>query len=154
METLAAVALAGNVVQFLDFGGKLIDGALELRGSKDGATSTTVVLEAATKSLRYMCDELTRSEFDMSRKIMTGSMVDLVPLAKSCRTLSEEFLAFLDTMKVKHGSKGWDSVRQSWKNHFKEKKLQRYRTELESYRAQITSVLTLILTSVLSIFPD
>ena len=146
METLAAVGLAGNVVQFLDFGGKLIDGALELRGSKEGANSTTVVLEAATKSLQHMCDELTRSEHDISRKTMTGSMIDLVPLAKSCRILSDEFLAFLDTMKMKHGSKGWDIVRQSWKNHFKEKKLQRYQTEIESYRAQITSVLTLILT--------
>jgi Fibronectin type III-like domain len=51
METLAIVGLIGNVVQFVDFSGKLIAKSTELYRSSEGALAENIDVETATNHL-------------------------------------------------------------------------------------------------------
>ncbi|KAH6708897.1 hypothetical protein BKA61DRAFT_557727 [Leptodontidium sp. MPI-SDFR-AT-0119] len=51
MEALAALGLAGNVVQFVDFVSKLISAGVEIAGSVEGATERTLEIEKVYNSL-------------------------------------------------------------------------------------------------------
>ena len=134
MEALAALGLAGNVLQFLDFGGALIKGTLECYQKADGATSVNAVLESITKDLTQLCA-------GMNATItcnVNETDAALVQLSKMCQSLGQEFLSKLADLKVKGRRKGWQSLRQALRAAWKAKEIQRYERQLETYRSQIT----------------
>ena len=58
MEALAAIGLVGNIVQFVDFSGRLIAESIELYHSYDGALAENVDIETATKHLAVLIKKL------------------------------------------------------------------------------------------------
>src|SRR6266566_2274950 len=51
MDILVAIGLAGNIIQFVDFGGKLISKTAEIYKSSTGALVENVDIETATNNL-------------------------------------------------------------------------------------------------------
>ena len=67
MDPLAALSLAGNIIQFVDFGGRLLGGAGEIYRSADGSLKVHDELELVATDLReqvagcgVQCLEMTR----------------------------------------------------------------------------------------------
>ena len=58
MDPFSALGLASNVVQFMEFGTKLISASLELYNSKDGTSSPNSELGIITKDLTGICSGL------------------------------------------------------------------------------------------------
>lgn len=58
MEALAAIGLVRNIVQFVDFSGKLISKSIQLHHSYDGALIENVDTENAAKHLMVLTDLL------------------------------------------------------------------------------------------------
>ncbi|KAL8718367.1 MAG: hypothetical protein Q9225_004484 [Loekoesia sp. 1 TL-2023] len=145
MESFAVLGLAANILQFLDFSGKLISGTLELYHAVDGATSSNLVLENISKDLVQLCAGLLPTAPCSNRLAKSEPEAALLPLSESCRTLGQEFLAVLDDLKVKSHRKGWQSVRQALRGAWKARDVHRYEKQLGFYRSQIATRLLTIL---------
>ncbi|OCK91199.1 uncharacterized protein K441DRAFT_679700 [Cenococcum geophilum 1.58] len=94
METLAIIGLVGNIVQFIDFSGKLISKSTKLHRSSEGALAENIDTETATNHLVLLNSKL------RTTATATGDSA-LESLCKSCGTAADELLAALEKVKVK-----------------------------------------------------
>ena len=146
MEPLATIGLAGNIVQFLDLGRRLVSGAVELYNASDGATSSNRVLDETSTDLHRLCRGLEQGAKNFRGHLGTESEAALLPLVKSCSALGEELKRVLEELKVKGGNKGWKSARVALKTAWKAKDIGQYEKKLDLYRSQIATCLLTILT--------
>lgn len=146
------LGLASNIVQFLEFGGRLISSTFELYGAAEGALSSNRALEEVSTDLKQLCDGMLPSVPSSNVPAMTESEAALLPLSRSCRALGQDFLVVLEDLKVKGNRKRWQSVRQALRTAWKAKDIQRYERQLGSYRSQIAVRLLAILGYVHEIF--
>ena len=58
MEVIAAIGLAGNIIQFVDFGGILISKTTEIQKSGTGALAGNINIEAVTNNLAILRTKL------------------------------------------------------------------------------------------------
>ena len=103
LESLAALSLAGNIVQFVDFGCRLFSKSRELYGSSDGVLAENAELENIANSLTAMSKGLTvRSSQTQPESI---DYTNLKALAKDCENIATELLEALRELKVKEPRK-------------------------------------------------
>ena len=98
MEAIAAISLAGTIVQFIDVGSKLIIGAAEIRESTSGMSREMERLETAARRMRALSTKYDTSTPD------TGHSDDartLKQLAQECCELSERILRLVQSMAPK-----------------------------------------------------
>ncbi|KAL8916423.1 MAG: hypothetical protein Q9208_008524 [Pyrenodesmia sp. 3 TL-2023] len=145
MEVLAVLGLASNIVQFLDFSGRLVSSTLELYEATEGALSSNSVLEEISTDLKELCDGLLPSGASGIGPTRTKSEAALLSLSQSCRAMGQKFLLVLEDLKVKGKGKGWQSARQALRTAWKAKEIQRYERQLGEYRSQIAVHLLAIL---------
>jgi hypothetical protein len=100
MDPFSDLGLASNIVQFLNFGGNLLCGSLELYRSVDGTSSTDQVSEAITNDLTALCAEIVRAGRDLNENTASESELSLLSLASSCNELGKGFLLALKSLKV------------------------------------------------------
>lgn len=105
METLAAVGLVGNIVQFVDFSEKLISKSAQLRKSDKDALPENADIETVTNHLVLLSNRL--------KDPATSTGDELQKLCTSCRAVAEELLAALDKVKVKGEQGKWKSIRKT-----------------------------------------
>ena len=119
MDPLTAVSLAGTIVQFVDFGSKLLTNAQELYRSTAGTLTTNQELELVTADLHSLVVKL-RQSFHV-----TGDTLPLTrkeqeeqetfqKICNEATKVAAELLERLDRLKVK-GSRHrkWESFRQA-----------------------------------------
>ncbi|KAG8528462.1 uncharacterized protein KY384_007380 [Bacidia gigantensis] len=82
MEPLAAIGLAANVVQFLDFARGLVSEAFEIYQAVDGATSSNALLERVTEDLIQICNGLDSTAHERDGGFSNKAEAQLVPLVK------------------------------------------------------------------------
>ena len=82
MDPFTAIGLAASIVQFLEFGRKLVSGAVEIYRNVDGATSSNILLEQITTDLHDLCNELDLALRGKATHLVVHSEVQLVPLLK------------------------------------------------------------------------
>ena len=113
LDPLTAVSLASCVVQFTDFGIKLVTSGIKLYYSVDGLDTERSDLEYRTTNLRRLADQVVvpRGQFDDSSS-MTDDERELVDLATRCQSIATELLMILDGLRVKKpvgASRKWES---------------------------------------------
>ncbi|KAI9777342.1 MAG: hypothetical protein M1839_008950 [Geoglossum umbratile] len=106
MEVLAAIGLAGNIIQFVDFSGKLISKTAEIHKSGTGALAENINIEAATNDLALLSTKLHDSA-------NSAGDTALQELCQSCNTIATELLTVLDSVKVHGGQHKWKSFRKA-----------------------------------------
>ena len=106
MEALAAIGLVGNIVQFVDFSGKLISKSAQLYYSYDGALQENIDIENAAKHLLLLNKKLK----DDAVTVGDGA---LQTLCLSCREAAINLLEALDKVKVKDKQQKWESIRKA-----------------------------------------
>jgi hypothetical protein len=94
MDPLTIIGLVGNIIQLVDFSGKLIPKSTELYQSGEGALAENINTETATNHLVLLNSKLKNAAST------TGDSA-LERLCKSCGTAADELLAALDNVKVK-----------------------------------------------------
>ena len=137
MDPLSALGLASNIAQFLQFGGSLISGSIDLYKSTDGFSSAHNELQYLTEDLAKVCGELTAPESRIHGTRSTELEFTLIPLAHPCKALGDEFMAMLKSLKVDPRCKKFDSVRQALRKLWKKAQIQDYRERLEEFRSQM-----------------
>ncbi|KAI9862929.1 MAG: hypothetical protein M1813_004102 [Trichoglossum hirsutum] len=130
MEVLAAVGLAGNIIQFIDFGGRLISKTVEIQKSGTGALAENINIEAATNDLTLLS-----TKFHDSAN--STSDTALRELCQSCNATAVELLTVLDSVKAHGGQNKWKSFRKALRSVWSkediallEQRLARFRDEL------------------------
>ncbi|CAF9936018.1 MAG: hypothetical protein ALECFALPRED_006660 [Alectoria fallacina] len=102
LDPLTAISLASSVVQFTDFGIKLVTGTIELYVSADGANKERSNFELKITQVRNLADQvlypLEHNDYDgppsRDEKVLRE-------LATSCKEIASDLLSVLDNLKVK-----------------------------------------------------
>lgn len=137
METLAAVSLAGNIVNFLDFGLKVVSKGREIYRASDGALSENNDLEVVTRDLLVL---QTRMERSLTSTTLAYDLnqpdEDLVQLLESSNELARRLLERLNMAKALGRFKRWKSLRQAIKSVSSKTEVDDIASRLTAYRAQ------------------
>jgi hypothetical protein len=132
MEALAIVGLVGNIVQFVDFSGKLISKSTELYRSSEGALAENIDTETVTNHLVLLNSKL------KDAATATGDSA-LENLCKSCNTAAEKLLAALDKIKVKGEQRKWKSARKALKSVWSKEEIGELERRLSKLREELNS---------------
>lgn len=125
MDPLTALSLAGTIVQFVDFGCRLLAEGKELYRSTTGILTVNEELELATTDLRALIDKVQKS---FKRSSSSGSHTKenqedhqrFESLCREAATVAEELIVRLEKLKVKNSkNRQWQSLKQvirgAWK---------------------------------------
>ncbi|KAF4637877.1 hypothetical protein G7Y89_g222 [Cudoniella acicularis] len=142
MDPISALSLASNVIQFVDFGCKLISHSRQLYKSIDGALSDKVLVEFLALDLDSLTTNLHKSLREnqpVDAKGYTEEYSDddlaLDDLCRRCHFIVKKLISRLDRLKVQGSSshRNWESfkkaLRASWS-----------REEMDSLAAQLNDV--------------
>jgi hypothetical protein len=145
MAELAAIGLAGNIVQFVDFGLKLSRDFKDLYQSAEGGKAKHLELEDVTTDLESLCQKLQEST-----SLAPQDDEELRDLARGCAKLARELLAMLEKVKVnKERNPKLATFKQALKNIWKDKDISDLEQRLGRYREQLNQRLIYILRCVL-----
>ena len=133
METLAIIGLVSNIVQFVDFSGKLISKSVQLYRSTEGALAENIDIETTTNHLILLNNKLKGDATTTNDGVLES-------LCKSCGTVADELLAALENVKVQGKQRKWESIRKALRTVWSrgdieelERRLARFREELNLY---------------------
>jgi hypothetical protein len=93
LDPMTALSLAGNVIQFVDFGIEVLSATGSLYGSVGGALDFNEELELVTTDLAAVCQL-------MGGRSATTSERALRDLCKGCNDVANELLTQLNKLKV------------------------------------------------------
>jgi len=143
-EALAAVGLVGNIVQFVDFGTKLLSTGRALFHSPEGALQENVDLEKITASIRSVTQDIANSTISIHEP-------ELRKLAGTCVTLAEELLALLSRLKIDSTkNRQLEVIRKSFKSLRFRRTVNEINERLWKVRDQVCMQLTYLLRQVSS----
>lgn len=137
MEALTAVGLAGNIVQFIDFGCGLFNQASSIYHSQSGATKGAQDLQTITESLLSLSSNLEKSLENQNQHDHIDGQQRLKLLAKSCRDTAKELVITLQSIRAKKAGSKWHSFRASLAGLMKETEINSLEKRLNDYRLQI-----------------
>lgn len=139
MDPVAAIGLAGNIVQFLDFSCKLLSGAKGLYNSTTGASDENKVLETVSNDLRLLNDDLTAPSAH-------GAIPDSIrSLACQCKDVAIQLIEVLDDIKVKGTHRKWSSFVQALRGVWKKEQIEGLSKQLDRLRSEIQIRLQLMM---------
>lgn len=151
MDPLTALSLAGTIVQFVDFGSKLLRDARGLYRSSSGALTANEELELVTADLRALIVKLRQSEtdYDIPGPLAKDKHDDQLSFDKLCAgalSTAQELLGRLEELKVKgiRGSK-WDAFQKAVKGLWTRKEVIELVERLERYKGALNSRILLSL---------
>lgn len=100
LDPLTAISLASSVVQFTDFGIKLITGSFKLYKTSNGVSADNADLETAIDQVRNLAARVILP-FDKTGEPMSGDEKELRELVKSCDVTASDLLSVLHDLRVK-----------------------------------------------------
>jgi hypothetical protein len=131
MEALVALGLVGNIVQFVDFSGKLISMSIQLYHSYDGTSVENVDVETATKHLMVLSEKLKDGATTAGDKALQS-------LCHSCQNAATDLLAALNKVKVKDRQQRWESVRKALRSVWSEKEIKGLEDRLAKFKEDLS----------------
>lgn len=147
VDPFSALGVAGNIVQFLDFGSKLVSKGKEIYSSADGSSITNVELEIISQDLHEITDSLASTPPSNLSQIYNLGDDEMRRLATSCKAVAEQLLGVVRDLKVDENCKHrrWKSFRQALKSVWKDSDIQSLQDRLDGFRGQLTIRLITIL---------
>lgn len=144
MDPLTALSLAGTVVQFVDFGSKLISASKELYAKTELDVHGQAAL-AANDILNYTI-KLRRTLNEPGTATLTEDDLALESICKGCDDLAHDLLERLNNLKVpppkankKELTRVWPTLSAAFQSIWTKQELLDIQTRLKDYRDQIDS---------------
>ena len=116
LDPLTAISLASAVVQFTDFGIKLVSGSIELYHSASGLNAERSNLELKIAHLRKFTDEILSSFEHKNEGPPSEDEKELRQLANDSKFTALHLLSVLDDLKVKRPAgpgRKWESFKKA-----------------------------------------
>lgn len=139
MEAVAAIALAGNVLQFLEAGGKLSIRAFEIlrHGVPGGGRSDLDDLRQISQSFKHQLEQLRGDNNNRKSPSPLAAASPLVSLSMACSETIEELLLKLDRIGVNNSHTRIDQLLEAFRSAWQkgdieslEKRIGRFRDQL------------------------
>lgn len=140
MEALAAVGLAGNIVQFIDFSCKLFDQANSIYHSHTGSSESTQDLGYIAQHLQSLSAKLSRdahTQPQAQNSVALQNQRDLRQLAQKCQGASNELQSALHALKAKDSNSKWSSFRAALSSTWKQAEVDALAKRLSDYRLEL-----------------
>jgi hypothetical protein len=136
LDPLSAASLAAAILQFVDFGSKILLSGYETYRSAQGATKENIDLESLTQKLYKFQDQLS-----ITPKQLTHKDQELQDLAQKCSYIAGDLLLLLDSLKVKEKGliRTWEALRQSCRLVWKKEEIAKKEKLLNSISGQVNS---------------
>ena len=155
MELLAALGLAGNIVQFVDFTCKLFSQGREIANSAVGASEDVVDAIAIATSIRDFSSRLVLPPDQSASSLATTAGhsartsnkkfdAQLTQLATDCREAAGELLSGLESLRSRNPSSKWSGFSAALRTVWKERKINKMSQRLREYRQQSIFLLGLL----------
>lgn len=119
MDPLTALSVAGTIIQFVDFGSKLLSGSIELYRSSHGCLETHQELELVTSNLKSVAIKIRQAspfpEGEVGRPLSHEDQHQEDSLHAICdeaARIADELLGKLASLKVKsEKNRVWESLK-------------------------------------------
>lgn len=138
--SLAALGMAGNVIQFVDFGFKLASKARNIY--KDGCDREYVQLEVVLEDLTRCSDSL-QTHLDSQKQqvgdLLSESDAALKEICIGCLQVAGELQMALKKLSPNRSPSKWKSVRQALKSLWGKERLAELKDPLQMYSSQMDS---------------
>ena len=139
MDPVAALGLAGNIVQFVDFSCKVLQDTKSLYKSTTGASADNDVLEV-------ICRDLIELDNALTAPSAPGTIPDSMrSLASMCKQVAAELLAVLDKIRVREPRQKWKSFVQALRSVWKKEQIEELLKHMERLRNETQYRLQLML---------
>ncbi|KAK3325986.1 hypothetical protein B0H66DRAFT_529996 [Apodospora peruviana] len=135
--SLAGLALAGNIVQFLEFGYKLVTKANKIR--KDGSVVEYTHMEIVTADLSRCAEKLRSSQGqpNPSQVALAGEEASLGEICQGCLHVAGEFNQVLRALQSQGRPSRWKSFRQALKSILGKERVAELKALLDLYSEQM-----------------
>jgi hypothetical protein len=139
LDPMSALSLASSVVQFVDFGIKLVSEGVELY--EKGTLANNDEIEQITRDLTQLTEELTATPqvaLDHARIVTKPPSRDelaLQELACSCKLLGDQLLNILDGLKPQKSHNGLESFRKALRSARKKERSRILRNDCKNSTA-------------------
>jgi hypothetical protein len=134
MESLAAVGLAGNIVQFIDFGCKLFEQTTSIYHSRAGSAAGARSLESLTNDLQSVSSNLAQG---LQQNGGHNGQTGMQKLAHECQDATSVLLSVLNGLRAKKPGSKWESFRAALATTWKQDDISVMERRLDSYRSQL-----------------
>jgi len=153
MEPLSALAVACAVIQFVDFGSKLIGTGLEVYKSPNGAPEEAIEIETLATHAEQLSKRLASSS--QTRIVNTGALDEakLRELASRSEKLANEIVTILSKIRGEP-HRTWPAVRTALQLKWNESKIKNLQTRLDAVKSEIWLQLLCMMRCVLDIVDE
>lgn len=142
-EAIAALSLAANIVQFIDFGGKVLSGGFKLYKNRPGGTvlgeanDTKIITQSLQRLIEDLNQPIKQSDSPNGVIELSQTEVDLRNLAAKCIEIANELLNAISKVELQGKGGKWDVFRAALKHVLAEGKIERIRQRLDRFRQEI-----------------
>jgi hypothetical protein len=146
LDSLSALGLAANIVQFILFATDLVGKSREIYKAADGALVESSDLEIVTKSLEKLSSELSYgimvTELNEDSNFRRSPFeVEIRNLCVGCQAVAKSLLDALQNLKITGQRTRWKSFRQAINCVLEESHITELCTRLEQYRSQLDTLM-------------
>lgn len=135
IDPLSALGLASNILQFVEFGCKLVSDGYELH--ENGSLSGVDELELVTKDLICLAKDLTAVNPPQSKTSPSADGDGLQQLAASCKSIADELIHVLSSLKPRNSHNGIESFRAAFRKARKKGAIENLEKRLEKIQNQL-----------------
>lgn len=145
MEPLAALGIASNIIQVVDFASRLISRSHELYQSADGKLTDHMVLDSAAQNLLVLSKHSNSDGLATAaeKKLLkfTPAEEELVKLHKDSKAVVHNLRVALNKAGEGSKNKAWQSFYQALKSMNNDKEISSLASELDNIRKQVDTTL-------------
>jgi hypothetical protein len=140
LDPFSAIGLAGNIVQFVDYGSKLISSIYEIYNSSTGSSRNHVHLEGFATRLLELNRALEQPKLTPTKNYEKA----LHELREKCIQDTETLFDLIKALRAKEHSK-WSSFQKALKIIWEEEKIGELERRLKDHRREIATHLVAML---------
>jgi hypothetical protein len=137
MDPFSALAVATSVVQFVDFGSKLVSRAIEIHTSPDDLPAELVDMAKLNDKMSAVSKELGNSMQTIPEKSLKPHEQDLLDMCQQCQEISLQLSAALGKVQKSTQPRTWDSLRAAFQSIMEQQKIQSLQSRLDAFRQQL-----------------
>lgn len=147
MESFAALGVASNILQIVDFAARLVSRGYQVYHSADGRTQEHVNLITIADSLSQLSRDMVANEENW-RQETTAAYKQLVALQDEIEDVVRKIHEAIDKARVKESHKVWASVYQAIRSVRSDKEISELASRLNNIRQRANTVLLISLSLV------
>lgn len=134
---MSALGLAANIVQFVDFGSKLLERANEIRNSTSGQLEEYTELETITKSLANASRDFDLSVARNKNRQLTSNDANIQTICHDSQVVADKLLDALNKLKSQGKNRKWTSVVHALKSIWGQEEIDSLKRRLDGFRQQL-----------------